>query len=376
MKKVLIDYLGRNNAGPVFTIEIARSMAKNGYEVFVLISKQTVNRTEWECDSFFKEIYEVDTYSSNIEFLVNTTRLFVSGKKKIVEHYKKKQIKFDYIIRPFYHPWAVFLDNTIAYEKVVTFCHDPISHYGANKLRSSLFGKFMKQSDIVVVLTKSFTEVVEKKYGIDKKNIIFMPHGIIKMYKNKQMKQDSTLYSKDKINFMFFGRIEKYKGIGVLLKAFNMLCEKYQNVSLTIAGKGQTEEFEDLMKNLPNFKLMNRFIEDEEVGMLFDGPNVITVMPYLDATQSGIIPLALEYKTPVIATDTGGIREQLLDGKFGLIAKPGDEKSLYLEMKKIVDDKNIITEQKKIMKEVSEEMDWDVILNKFCQELEGKCDVQ
>lgn len=190
------------------------------------------------------------------------------------------------------------------------------------------------------------------------------------------MKQDSTLYSKDKINFMFFGRIEKYKGIGVLLKAFNMLCEKYQNVSLTIAGKGQTEEFEDLMKNLPNFKLMNRFIEDEEVGMLFDGPNVITVMPYLDATQSGIIPLALEYKTPVIATDTGGIREQLLDGKFGLIAKPGDEKSLYLEMKKIVDDKNIITEQKKIMKEVSEEMDWDVILNKFCQELEGKCDVQ
>lgn len=92
MKKVLIDYLGRNNAGPVFTIEIARSMAKNGYEVFVLISKQTVNRTEWECDSFFKEIYEVDTYSSNIEFLVNTTRLFVSGKKKIVEHYKKNRL--------------------------------------------------------------------------------------------------------------------------------------------------------------------------------------------------------------------------------------------------------------------------------------------
>ena len=330
MKKVLISYLGRNNSGPVFSIEVAKAFAKNGYEVYAMISSNSQNKDEWLNEPLFKDVLTIDTYTNMKEFIFSSMNMYFFERKKIKEYYK--DIEFDYIVRPFYHLWTTMIDKMIKKSQVITFCHDPIMHSGVNKLRRKIYSDFVKDSDKVVVLTEKFIDIVHDKYGIAKENIKYMPHGLMKVYKEKQIKLEKPFYDKNKINFMFFGRIEKYKGIGVLIDAYKLLLEKRKDISLTIVGNGDFSPYEKQCENVENLTVVNKYIPDEEVGIYFDGENVVTVLPYLDATQSGVVPIALEYGVPVISSDTGGLKEQLMNGQIGLFAKPNDEKDLADKM--------------------------------------------
>ena len=52
------------------------------------------------------------------------------------------------------------------------------------------------------------------------------------------------------------------------------------------------------------------------------------VLPYLEATQSGVAQIALGFEKPVIATSVGGMAETIADGQTGLIVPPGDNAAL------------------------------------------------
>lgn len=134
---------------------------------------------------------------------------------------------------------------------------------------------------------------------------------------------------KKTINFLFFGRIEKYKGIQLLAKAYKELVQTHSlNITLTIAGSGNLAEYREEFRNIPNVTIINRYIPDNEIGQYFSIPNTIVVLPYIDASQSGVIPIALEYNTPIIASETGGLKEQLNNGEIGIFCKVNDINSL------------------------------------------------
>ena len=127
----------------------------------------------------------------------------------------------------------------------------------------------------------------------------------------------------DNINFLFFGRIEYYKGIDLLLEAFSTIEKKYADcVSLLIAGKGDFSPYRESFSKLRNVKLLNYMIPDDEVISLFRGQHVVTVLPYRDATQSGVINLAAQSASLIIATNVGGLPEQLDEGKAGILVEP------------------------------------------------------
>jgi glycosyltransferase involved in cell wall biosynthesis len=52
------------------------------------------------------------------------------------------------------------------------------------------------------------------------------------------------------------------------------------------------------------------------------------VLPYRSATQSGVVPLAFAFGVPAIASATGGLVEQVIDGETGLLFAPGDVDAL------------------------------------------------
>ena len=67
------------------------------------------------------------------------------------------------------------------------------------------------------------------------------------------------------------------------------------------------------------------------------------MLPYLDATQSGIAQIAFGFEKPVIATNVGGLPEVVKDGETGVLCEPGDPEALrdaiqrFFELKKTVD---------------------------------------
>jgi glycosyltransferase involved in cell wall biosynthesis len=71
--------------------------------------------------------------------------------------------------------------------------------------------------------------------------------------------------------------------------------------------------------NIRNYvQIINRFVPNEEVEKYFMLSDCV-VLPYKDATQSGVLNIAYGFQKPVIVTNVGGLAEFVENEKTGLI---------------------------------------------------------
>ena len=54
----------------------------------------------------------------------------------------------------------------------------------------------------------------------------------------------------------------------------------------------------------------------------------VLVLPYKEIFQSGVLFLAYSFGLPVVATDVGSFREEIVEGKTGFLCQPGDPEAL------------------------------------------------
>lgn len=132
---------------------------------------------------------------------------------------------------------------------------------------------------------------------------------------------------------LFFGRIEEYKGIHLLYKAFMECQEINEHFALVIAGSGQLG-FERI-EHEKNVVMLNRYIKDTEVSYLYQHAHCV-VYPYISATQSGVLSLAFYYKTPLLASDVPFFKSSLESEGTGLLFKNGDIEDLKKQLLAIV----------------------------------------
>jgi glycosyltransferase involved in cell wall biosynthesis len=94
------------------------------------------------------------------------------------------------------------------------------------------------------------------------------------------------------------------------------------------------------MVNKNNFNLYIDNISYQKGAELFQRSSVV-VLPYIDASQSGIIPLAYSFKKPVVVTDVGSIPESVDDGVTGFIVPPKDPAALAEAILKLLEDEKL-----------------------------------
>lgn len=368
MSKVLVNYIGKSGGGPAFAFEFAKGLANNGFDVYVVVSEYVDNKIDWEKCDLFKDVYFVKTnrLRGKQYYLKAQLEFMFWGKYKLKRYFKK--IKFDYVITTMQHLWSLDISKVVNTKKIVWICHDPIPHSGSKKIDEYLGNSFAKIADETVVLTKSFISIINDRWGISKDQIHFMPHGRQNMYETKEI--NKRKYSDGKINFLFFGYLRDYKGISILAKAFKRVNEIYDNVTLTVAGSGNFEKYKEDFACLTNITIENRYISDDEVTDFFCGPNIVTVMPYLDATQSGVSLIAMEFGSVVIASDTGGLKEQLDEGNIGLYCQPGDVDSLIDRMVYVVENQEaIFSSERQKMERYLSTLEWNAVTKKLMEEI-------
>ena len=123
-------------------------------------------------------------------------------------------------------------------------------------------------------------------------------------------------------NLLFFGLIREYKGLDILLEAFDSLPEDYQ---LIIAGEcyGPFDKYQTAIDASPareRIHIFRRYIDDAEVKDFFSAADV-TVLPYRSATQSGVSSASYHFEVPMIVTAVGGLKETIGDTGTGLVAE-------------------------------------------------------
>lgn len=357
MANILIQCLNKKDAAPTISIGIAKGFAENNNNVYCVISNQIENLEDWLEDNRL-HVTLVDT-GNRKNFIKKSITFFGVTRKKIKKIYKN--VKFDVSIQPFIHPWGGCINSVIKSKYKMGICHDPYPHTGESFLNKIFAYIGYRSINELIVLTKSFVNIVKEKY---KKPVYYMKLGLLS---NNFKKRQVQFLPNKRINFLFFGRIEKYKGIGVLIDAYKKIDT--DTVSLTIAGNGDFSEYEKVAESCKNISIINRYIQESEIEDLFLNSNTVLVVPYLDATQSGVIPIAVDYGIPIIASETGGLREQLDEGNIGSFVKAGDVEGLAYTMESFIEDPEKYLEQKKKVLEYREQLDWKNITKELLDEL-------
>lgn len=142
----------------------------------------------------------------------------------------------------------------------------------------------------------------------------------------------------DKKIALFFGFIRGYKGLDILLESLADLPEDYAAI---IAGEpyGDFGKYEKIIadKDLESrvYKFV-RYVPDEETKLFFSAADVCA-LPYKSATQSGIVGISFNFDLPVVATDTGGLRETIEAFGGGIFAERPDKECFAAALKKYFD---------------------------------------
>lgn len=119
---------------------------------------------------------------------------------------------------------------------------------------------------------------------------------------------------------LFLGRIHEYKGLGLLLQSLKIIDGKGAATGLTIAGSGDLSPYAAALAKRPQTRIINVWIDDATVLALLKEHDIL-VLPYLEASQSGVAIDAQWAAMPAVATPVGALPQQFSAGQDALICR-------------------------------------------------------
>lgn len=184
--------------------------------------------------------------------------------------------------------------------------------------------------------------------------------------------------ARDERAILFFGRIRPYKGIEHLLDAFRLLVtDTRANYRLIVAGepkKGAEAYLHEIQQTVtrdfdPGQVILKMdFISDDQMEIYFKGADVL-VLPYKEIFQSGVLFLAYSFGLPVVATDVGSFREDIVDGVTGFVCKQADNVDLAKTVQHYFTSdlyRNLVVRRRELVDYANTNYSWNAVANSIC----------
>ena len=186
-----------------------------------------------------------------------------------------------------------------------------------NKMRKYLYRK-------IIVHGENLKKQIVAYHKKPAQDTFVIPHGCLFSY----VRGNETVAVEESRTVLFFGRIQAYKGLRFLIEAEPLISKALPDFKIIVAGHGEDLDAckSGLLPN-PHFEIHDRFIPNDEVSIFFQRAAVV-VLPYIEASQSGIVAMAFAFGKPVIATNVGSIPEMVEHNVTGIIIPPKDKTAL------------------------------------------------
>jgi glycosyltransferase involved in cell wall biosynthesis len=227
-----------------------------------------------------------------------------------------------------------FLPLLRRYPLVLTV-HDPRQHLGdegGRKTPQAVMDFGYRRASQLIVHAEQSKQVVVRECGAPPENVHVVPH--ISLGESPLLPPQD-----DGSTILFFGRIWQYKGLEFLIRAEPLITAEVPEARIVIAGEGENfDRYRRMMVHPERFTVENEFVSDERCRKLFQQASVV-VLPYVEASQSGVIPLAYTFMKPVVATTVGGLPEMVEDGRTGYLVPPCDERALAAAVVRVLKNK-------------------------------------
>jgi len=243
----------------------------------------------------------------------------------------------DLVVFQWWHPFFAFAYRAISGSvskrsnaEVVFLCHNVLPHESSAVDRTLIrhaFGavnRFLVQSrEDEANLKRIKPEAISRVH----------PHPIYDVFNTGRYTKETAReeLGVDGRVLLFFGYIRPYKGLSVLLEAF---AETLRDGPATLFIVGEfyekRERYDSIINELgisEHVRIVDEYVPNEAVEQYFRACDVV-VLPYLSATQSGIVQVAYGFDKPVIVTGVGGLPDVVDHGETGFVVPPRDPGAL------------------------------------------------
>ena len=223
------------------------------------------------------------------------------------------------------HLWFNLALPLLGKYPLVFTIHDPRHHVGDRESRRTpqiILDFAYRRADRIIVHGRRLKQMVVDRLGIPSEIIHVMPMiALGDDSAHRCVREEDHLV-------LFFGRIWEYKGLEYLIRAEPLISAQVPDVKIVIAGQGEDlARYRRMMVHPERFVVYNEYVPDGKRAELFGRASVV-VLPYIEASQSAVVPIAYTFGKPVVATTVGGLPELVEDGRTGLLVPPRDEKAL------------------------------------------------
>lgn len=233
---------------------------------------------------------------------------------------KESQVKI--VLFTMAHPLNIQLMAMLRKEgiRTVILVHDLQRHPGELWPSRRYIKKFISNSDVVITLSSFVHKAIES----ETKEVVMsdLPMEIAHKIENNSQYIPYCL---------FIGRIKKYKGVKNLISAWADINPT--GLKLLIAGEGRMPRKTRKVKNLLT---LNRWLSNEEIHQLVANSSFL-ILPYIEASQSGILKIAAAYNKPCVVTPVGALADYYNFGYPCIVSKNTDKYSIQESLQKALD---------------------------------------
>ena len=228
--------------------------------------------------------------------------------------------------------------------KIVLTVHDLLPHDSADKYKN-IFHNLYQRVDKIICHSEHIKTRLWDEFSVKAAKVSVVPHGPF-FYDLQQAETSAGAehfgVAPGELLVLWQGIIFPYKGIDLLLKAWQKVEASGSTACLVIAGTGAPEFLNQIcsqvdLYHLRNVRLHFRFITTEELVVLYRAANVV-VYPYRAITTSGALATGLALGKCIVASDLPVFREILTDGENALLVDPENTDALAAALQKLVSD--------------------------------------
>ena len=230
---------------------------------------------------------------------------------------------------PYFAPCYLVLTRLLGKRKILFICHNVFPHERFPFDRK-LTRMVLKRGDAFIVQSgKDAEDLTSILPGARFEQAVHPTYNAFKFenIKKKKARQLLLIPMEEKV-LLFFGFVREYKGLKYLIHALPRIRKECENIRLFVVGDfgnvQNREAYEKIMEEnrvKDVVTVCDGYIPDRGIEKYFAACDLV-VLPYVSATQSGIVQIAYGFEKPVVVTNVGGLPDVVENGKTGYVVEP------------------------------------------------------
>jgi len=324
--RILLWYWGRRGGGAQFALCLARGMAGcPGVELALSLADR--NALLPETRSIGVPVDAVATFAGPVGAAFGVARL-PALRRRLVE--QATAMRAQAVISAMNHVWTPLVAGALPRAGIpfVSIVHDALPHPGDPAFA---WDWRLRQELNAAAGAVAFSESVARAVAARRPGL-----PILRLPLGAHLPAGEVGSAEPVVDFLFFGRLRAYKGLDLLRDAFAALRARHPGATLRVVGEGDTEACAPGLAALPGVTVEARWVPDGEMPSLLSAARAV-VLPYREASQSGVLPIALALGVPVVATPVGGLSAQFEHGVSGMVAREASAPALAEVMAAMLD---------------------------------------